>query len=91
MFHCLDLRSQLDSREKEKKKKELIVLHSLLIPLNFALSEKRELNTLWIFVFQKQKKKEKIKDKRKNSRFASASSDYKKENSILDSVCSLSF
>lgn len=69
MFHCLDLLSQLESCEKEKKKKELIVLHSLLIPLNFALSEKRKLNTLWIFVFEKQKKKLTKEKEKKNSRF----------------------
>ena len=44
------------------------MLHSLLIPLNFALSEKRKLNTLWILVFQKQK----LNKRKKTVDFASA-------------------
>lgn len=68
MFHCLDLLSQLKSRYKEKKGTN-IVLHSLLIPLNFALSEKRKLSTMWIFAVQKTKEKVNKKKRKKNSNF----------------------
>lgn len=61
MFHVLDLLSQLQScwKEKQKQKGTKIVLHSQLIPLNFASLEKEKLNTLWISFKKKKKKKEK--------------------------------
>lgn len=73
------------AEEKKKPKGSKIVLHSQLIPLNFASLEQEKLNTPWNFFFQKTEKESKQKKNRQQI-LQVLIYDYNIENSILDSV-----
>lgn len=91
MFHCLDLLSRPESREKEKEKQKKGTNRFTFTTNSpeFCLIRKRE---NWIHCESLFFKNKNTRKKKKNSRFCKClfMITRKKTNSILDSVCSLS-